>query len=153
MKLAEALATRADLQRRIEGMRARLRQSALVQEGEEPPEDPNELLSETEGMLEELERLVGRINRTNLSARLGDGATLTEALARRDALSLRYGLLSGLTKAASERVPRYGRAEIRILPTVEVGPLRRRMDELAKERRELDTGIQEANWTTDLVER
>ncbi len=38
MKLAEALATRADLQGRIEGMRERLRQSALVQEGEEPPE-------------------------------------------------------------------------------------------------------------------
>ena len=149
MKLAEALATRADLQRRIEGMRARLRQSALMQEGEEPPEDPNELLSETEGMLAELERLVGSINRTNLSARLGDGRTLTEALARRDALALRHGLL---TKAASDRVPRYGRTEIRILPTVEVGPLRRRMDGLAKERRELDTGIQAASRTTDLLE-
>ena len=151
MKLAEALATRADLQRRIEGMRARLRQSALVQEGEEPPEDPNELLSETEGMVSELERLVGGINRTNLSARLADGATITEALARRDALALRHGMLDALVRAASDRVPRYGRTEIRILPTVEVGPLRRRMDELAKERRELDTAIQAINWTTDLA--
>ena len=152
MKLAEALATRADLQRRIEGMRARLRQSALVQEGEEPPEDPNELLSETEGMVSELERLVGGINRTNLSARLADGATITEALARRDALALRHGLLGALIQSASDRVPRYGRTEIRILPTVEVGSLRRRMDDLAKERRELDTAIQATNWTTDLAE-
>jgi hypothetical protein len=44
------------------------------------------------------------------------------------------------------------RAEIRILPAVEVGPLRRSMDELAKERCELDTAIQQANWATDLVE-
>lgn len=37
MKLAEALARRADVQRRIEGMRGRLSAGALVQEGEEPP--------------------------------------------------------------------------------------------------------------------
>jgi hypothetical protein len=53
---------------------------------------------------------------------------------------------------ASDRLPRYGRAEIRVLPAVEVGPLRRRMDELARQRRELDTSIQEANWAIDLME-
>ncbi len=94
-----------------------------------------------------------RINRTNLSATLsGGGTTLTDALARRDALTLRYGNLKTLVSTASDRVPRYGRAEIRILPAVEVGPLRRRMDELARERRELDTAIQQANWATDLIE-
>jgi hypothetical protein len=30
--------------------------------------------------------------------------------------------------------------------------LRRQMDELARERRELDTAIQQANWATDLIE-
>ena len=48
MKLAEALANRADLQRRIEQMRGRLQKSALVQEGESPPEKPEELLEEME---------------------------------------------------------------------------------------------------------
>ncbi len=153
MKLAEALANRADLQRRIEQMRGRLQKSALVQEGESPPEDPQELLGETERLVSELEGYVRRINRTNLSATLSDGeTTLTDALARRDALALRYGNLKTLVSTASERLPRYGRAEIRILPAVEVGPLRRRMDELARERRELDTAIQQANWATDLVE-
>lgn len=152
MKLAEALAYRADTQRRLEQMRGRLRQSALVQEGEQPPEDPEELLRKTERMLAELEGYVERINRTNLGATLEDGTTLTAALARRDALGLRYGLLSGLVNAASDREPRYGRAEIRILPTVEVAPLRRRMDEATRERRELDTAIQAANWTTELIE-
>ncbi len=154
MKLAEALAARADLQRRLEGMRGRLAGSALVQEDERPPEDPRELLRETERMLAELEGYVERINRTNLGATLpGDsGTTLTAALARRDVLGLRYGLLRSLVDAASNRVPRYGRAEIRILPTVEVAPLRLEMDEAARERRELDTTIQAANWTTDLAE-
>jgi hypothetical protein len=37
MKLAEALADRADLQRRVEQMRMRLQASARVQEDEIPP--------------------------------------------------------------------------------------------------------------------
>jgi len=68
MKLAEALANRADLQRRLEQMRGRLQKSALVQEGESPPEDPEELLEETERLVSELEGYMRRINRTNLSA-------------------------------------------------------------------------------------
>ena len=153
MKLAEALANRADLQRRIEQMRGRLQKSALVQEDESPPEDPQELLDETERLISELEGYVRRINRTNLSATLADGeTTLTDALARRDARALRYGNLKILVNTASDRGPRYGRAEIRILPAVEVGPLRRRMDELARQRRELDIAIQQANWATDLIE-
>ena len=88
-----------------------------------------------ERLVSELERYVRRINRTNLSATLADGeTTLTDALARRDAMTLRYGLLKTLVSTASDRLPRYGRAEIRILPAVEVGPLRRRMDELARQR-------------------
>jgi hypothetical protein len=153
LKLAEALANRADLQRRVEQMRVRLQKSALVQEGESPPEDPQELLEEMERLVSELEEYVRRINRTNLSATLSGGeTTLTDALARRDALTLRYENLKTLVSAASDRVPRYGRAEIRILSAVEVGPLRRRMDELARERRELDISIQQANWATDLTE-
>src|SRR5687767_12026196 len=134
-------------------MRMRLQASARVQEGEIPPEDPRKLLEETERLVSELEGYVRRINGTNLSATLADGeTTLTDALARRDALTLRYGNLKTLVSTASDRLPRYGRAEIRILPAVEVGPLRRRMDELARERRELDTAIQQANWVIDLTE-
>lgn len=151
-RLAEALARRADLQKRIEQMRGRLQQSALVQEGESPPEDPEELLRESEGMLAELEDLIGRINRTNLAATISDGRTLTAALAERDALALRYGLLNGLVRAAADRVPRYGRNEIRVLSTVDVAEKRREMDELARRRRDLDTRLQQANWTTDLAE-
>lgn len=103
-------------------------------------------------LLAELEGYVERINRTNLSATLEGETTLTAALARRDVLGLQYGLLRSLVDTASNRIPRYGRAEIRTLATVEVGPLRRQIDEVAKERRDLDTKIQAANWTTELME-
>jgi Family of unknown function (DUF6847) len=80
MKLAEALVLRADVQKRIEQLRNRLRQSALIQEGEAPPEDPQELLAEAERLTSQLARLVARINRANLATTLPDGSTLTDAL-------------------------------------------------------------------------
>ena len=42
MKLAEALQERADLNRKIEELRRRLANVILVQEGEEPAEEPAE---------------------------------------------------------------------------------------------------------------
>src|SRR5205823_14635235 len=130
----------------------RLKANALVQEGETPSEDPGALLSEFETMAGELERLIAQINRTNLATQLPTRETLTDALARRDILSLRQTVLRQVADVAGERQQRYGRAEIRILPTVDVSDLRRRADELARERRELDTAIQETNWTAELVE-
>ncbi len=151
MKLAEALIARADAQRRLEQLKNRLSLSVVVQEGEDPPEDPAELLAEVARLTGELTRLIPQINRTNLSVRLENGQTLTEALARRDVLELHYGLVRQVADAASERPNRYGLAEIRQVVTVNVGQLRRELDGLAQQRRELDTLIQEANWTHELV--
>jgi hypothetical protein len=152
MKLAEALALRADTQKRIEQMRERLRQSALVQEGEQPPEDPRALLAEVERLIAELAALIARINRTNLATRLADGTTLTDALARRDTLILHYSLMSSAAEAAAKRLERYSRSEIRLVAVVPVSELRGKMDDLARQRRELDLLIQAANWATDLAE-
>lgn len=152
MKLAEALIIRADLQKRLEGLRSRLALSVLVQEGEEPPEDPRALLSEVTRLAQELEGLIPRINRTNLAVRLENGPTLTEALARRDMLALRHSLLDTAATGASDRQRRYGLSEIRQVATVNVGELRRELDALAQERRNLDAAIQAANWANDLLE-
>lgn len=152
MKLGEALTLRSQLLARISQIRERLKESALVQEGEVPAENPTDLLSEFEAMAGELEKLIAQINRTNLATQLPAGGTLTDALARRDILALRQAVLRQVADVAGERQQRYGRSEIRILPTVDVGDLRRRADELARERRELDTAIQETNWTTELID-
>ena len=77
MKLAEALQERADLNRRIEQLRDRLENNALVQEGETPAEDPAELLADLDRCVDSLEELIGRINLTNSRTRVGE-YTLTE---------------------------------------------------------------------------
>ncbi len=152
MKLAEALVLRADLQRRIAQMRTRLQQSALIQEGERPPEQPQNLLIELDQLLDQLGVLIARINRTNMQTAFTDGQTLTDALARRDILSMRHSAISVLADTAAARVDRYGRSEIRKISTVDVAELRRQLDEIARQRRELDTSIQATNWATDLIE-
>src|SRR5688500_9757054 len=89
VKLAEALLLRADMQKKIASLRERIVANAVVQEGEKPNEDPNELLLEASGVMSDLESLIGRINKTNLAARLADGRSLTEAIARPDHLRAR----------------------------------------------------------------
>ncbi len=128
MKLAEALVLRADVQKRIEQLRNRLRQSALVQEGETPPENPQELLDEAARLTDQLARLVARINRANLATTLPNGASVTDALARRDALQTRYSLIETTAETASYRIDRYGRSEIRKVATVDVGALRKQLE-------------------------
>ena len=151
MKLGEALTLRSQLQVKFQQLRERLKASALVQEGEAPPEDPNALLVELEAVAVELEDLIARINKTNLATSVRDGMTLTEALARRDHLGWLLGGLHQVAETASVVQARYGKAELRMVRTVEVAKLRQRADHLALERRVLDAQIQEVNWLTELA--
>lgn len=152
MKLAEALVLRADLQKRIAQLRNRLTQSALVQEGEMPPEDPQALLLELNQLFAQLETLIIRVNITNLQTPFSDHESLTHALARRDILSMRHSAISSLADTAANRIDCYGRSEIRKVATVDVAVLRKQIDEIAHQLRELDTAIQAKNWTTNLIE-
>jgi len=156
MIVGEALTRRADLQKRVGQIQDRLQASALVQEGDEPPESPDELLAELGAVCDELEELIAQINHTNAGTRLLSGETVTEALARRDVLDLRQGGLRGVIRTATNEggrgLFRYGRSEIRMVRKVSVGELQSQLDRLAKERRELDTALQAHNWTTPLIE-
>lgn len=155
MKLAEALALRADAQKRFEQLRTRAQASARHQEGEEPAEDAAALLQEADVVLQELEDLIRRINRTNAATSLDDDLTVTDAIARCDVLRLRHSLLSSVADAASGKaggMPRQLRSELRQIAAVSVSDLRARADESGKEHRELDTRIQQRNWEVELVD-
>jgi len=102
MKLAEALALRAEAARRIEQLRSRIVDNARYQEGEEPTEDAAALLVQTSQACAELESLIRWINRTNASAQMGS-ETITDAIARRDVLKLRHGIITAAADAAAGR--------------------------------------------------
>lgn len=149
MKLAEALALRADLKKRIDQVECRLMLNAKVQEGEAPAEDPEALLAELDGLFVQLERLMTRINLTNAQTS-GNGESLTALLARRDCLTQKCGVLRNFLSNASDLVNRSARTEIKVLSTVNVQQKQKQLDALSKELRELDLRVQGLNWTTDL---
>lgn len=152
MKLAEALILRADRNKRIELLRERLVRVAKVQEGDDPAENPADLLEEVERTTDELTRLIRRINRTNATIRLDDGRTLADAIADRDGLRLRQSVLNSVIQAAVIRQDRFSKSEVRFATTIDVAALQKQADDLARAYRELDTKIQSANWLIDLIE-
>ncbi len=151
MKLAEALLERADLQKRLSQMNNRLRSNARVQEGEKPAENPKELLKELAAMTDRLEYLVAAVNLTNSAAKIG-GEPLTCLLARRDAWQQRMQIERDFLSQASALAERARMSEIKIISTVNVAEMQKDLDRQAKALRELDTKIQAANWTVDLME-
>jgi hypothetical protein len=158
MKLAEALSLRANAVRRIEQLRVRVVGNARFQEGEEPAEDAAALLVEIDSALGDYESLIRRINRTNAASSAGVDGTLTDALGRRDALRLRYHVLSTAADAAAGAgANQYGysrqlRSELKMLSALSVGDLRSQADQVAQELRELDVRIQKANWEIELLD-
>lgn len=151
MKLAEALNRRADLAKRIAQLGARLDTNAKVTEGDSPAEDPMELLEELSQLTGQLEDLIAKINCSN-SMITHEGKTLTQLLARRDALTLQSSIIRRFLDNAAQTTPRYGRAELKIISTVDVPSLRKESDRLSEEIRQINLSIQEVNWTNDLIE-
>ena len=149
MKLAEALQERADLNRRIDQLRDRLFNNALVQEGERPAEEPVALLDELERCTARLEELMAQINLTN-SKTVVDGATLTELIARKDCLTLKIGVYRDFLQQAGQTARRATRSEIKILSTVNVSQLQKDVDAMARDLRLLDNRLQQTNWSTEL---
>ena len=137
MKLAEALQERADLNRKIEELRRRLSNNILVQEGEEPSEDPTQLLAELNEAVARLETLMAAINRTNCRTKV-----LIQRTAYRD-----------LIYAAGQSTDRARGTEIRIRAALKASELQKTADRIAKEVREVDNLLQETNWKTKLIEQ
>jgi len=151
MKIAEALALRADLQKRLEQLKTRIVKNARIQEGDKPEEEPVELQAELERSAQELTVLIQRINRTNAASSFGSG-TLADALAERDILKIRYNTYRELATAAGTTQGRVTRSEVKFVSTVSVAAIQKKADDLAKQYRELDTRIQEVDWLTTLLD-
>ena len=150
MLLAEALAERAQAQERLNSLHERLLTVARVQEGDTPDEDPQELLRELDGVAGRIDELVQAINATNIATAFDEKRNLMEALALRDGLLRKRRIYHDLAQRAGTRSDRYSRTEIKFVSTIPVADLRKRVDDLSKQYRELDTRIQQLNWNTEL---
>lgn len=149
MKLAEALQERAALIKRINGLSERLEDNLFAEVDTEPAEAPEALLEELNGCTERLEELVVRINMTNANLKVGL-ETMTALLARRDVMRKKLSVWQSML--SNGRGSRYfHRSEVRLVRTFDVPEMQKRVDRLAREMRELDATIQQANWNHDLI--
>ena len=57
-----------------------------------------------------------------------------------------------LAEAALPEQDRYSRSEIKMLSAVDIKAIRKQADQVAKQHRELDILVQQANWQHDLLE-
>ena len=151
MKLAEALSIRKDLQTRISDLSSRLVNNVRIQEGDEPAEDPKDLLKELDSCLKQLEEYIYRINLTNMRTMSGE-KTLTQLMAERDVLTRRVSVMQEVfNQASSSSSERYSRSEIKFVTTVDVKALRKQIDKLSSQLRQLDIEIQSINFSTELM--
>lgn len=152
MKLAEALILRANAQNDIESIKRRLLNNAKVQDGEEPSENPEELLSILDSLITKLEDLIKKINKTNSTTVVDGAKTISDLITEKDCLIKKIRVLKDFANAATLTIDRYNRTEIKIFSTVNVKDLQKEIDKLSKRYREIDTKLQECNWTIDLIE-
>ncbi|PVU89969.1 hypothetical protein BB559_004839 [Furculomyces boomerangus] len=151
MKLAEALIIRTELDKSIKNLEARIISNSLIQEGSKVLEDPNVLLQELYEKIEEHKTIVTRINATNLNVKLNSGISIMEGIVKRDVYLRLYNTLNTICNHANEKIDRYSKTEILNIATIDVAALRKKMDMVAKQRREIDIEIQSTNWIHDLI--
>src|SRR5690606_35016113 len=87
MKLAEALLLRNEMQTKLTSLTGRIVANAMVQEGDQPQEDPLTLIRQVDDLLAERQTLVERINATNQQAGVDDQRTVAQAITQRDRLT------------------------------------------------------------------
>ena len=150
MKLAEALQERSDLNKFIEQLRSRLANNVIVQENEEPAEDPQTLIKELDSAVSRLEELMKRINQTNCMT-ISEGKSITELIAARDSLKVKIAVYKDIVSNASQTARRARMSEIRIISAVDVRKLQKKVDDMSKEFRVTDNKIQALNWSTELM--
>lgn len=151
MRLAEALLERKELKIKLSNLRSRADGNLVVQEGNDPVEEPNQLIRQMEIISRALTTLIMKINKVNATATLPNGMTLGDALVQRDEWQSQTGRFRGLAQTARNgQVERYSQKEIRNICLVDVTELEKKADDYARKARELDAAIQAANWEIEI---
>ena len=152
MKLAELLNHRADLQKRMKDIKQRINRNLLVQESEQPTEQPKELMKIFAELAAGWVKVVRVINTVNNKTSGTAEESLSELVVKRDYLKMMYNMFVEAHTGLTPRMDRFSRSEIKQVPTTEAEAVRKECDNYAKQLRELDNLIQTLNWTVDVPE-
>ncbi|WP_339352702.1 DIP1984 family protein [Acinetobacter beijerinckii] len=152
MKLAEALLLRSDQQKKLASLKQRINANVLVQDGDEPSEDPNELIKQVFALTQESNQFICRIHLTNAQAKLEDGKILLSLLSLRDSYAEQHKILIDAIANTHREPDRYSSHEIKWQKVIPVSSLQKQADDISAKLGDLNIKIQAANWQIDLVE-
>ena len=151
MKLAEALLLRSDLQTKLASLQQRINSNVLIQEGDQPSEDPNALIKEAFAVNSELHALIQRIHATNAQAQTIQGQPLLRVLNARDSLTQQHRILQQAIDSSQRENGRYSSSEIRWIKSISVAELQKQADDISRQLRQSNLEIQASNWQVDLI--
>ena len=151
MKLAEALLLRSDLQTKLASLQQRINNNVIIQEGDQPSEDPTVLLAEAFQINAELHGLIQRIHQTNAQSQTLQGNALLNVLNQRDLLTQQHRIVQQAIDHTHRDNARYSSSEIRWIKTVSVQQLQQQADDISKQLRLNNLEIQASNWQIELL--
>ena len=109
-------------------------------------------MTELDTAVVRLETLMAQINLTNCRTKAG-GMTLTELIAKKDAMLLKLSAYRDLVYSAGQNTNRARGTEIKVKSMLKAADLQAVADQTAKEIRQLDNILQETNWKVKLIEK
>ena len=151
MKLAEALLLRSDLQTKLASLQQRINSNVLIQEGDQPSEDPNALIKEAFAVNSVLHALIQRIHASNAQAQTIQGQPLLRVLNARDSLTQQHRILQQAIDSSQRENGRYSSSEIRWIKSISVAELQKQADDISRQLRQNNLEIQASNWQVDLI--
>lgn len=101
--------------------------------------------------MDRLEHLIKKINDTNSKVVMGNGGTISEAIAKRDCLSSKIKAYRTIYDSATIKQDRYSSKEVKFVRCIDAKKVQNIINTLSKEFRELDTALQGINWTTEIL--
>ncbi|MDH2019759.1 DIP1984 family protein [Acinetobacter ursingii] len=152
MKLAEALLLRSDLQKKLLSLQQRIHKNVLVQDGDTPSEDPEQLIDEAVLVNKQLFQLIQKIHQTNAQAQANNGKALLDILNQRDQLTAEHRIIQQAIDNTQKDTDRYSVREIKWIKAVSVSKLQKQADEISQSLRLINLEIQASNWQIDLKE-
>lgn len=162
MLLAEALAERKQALSEISSLTARIEAAAVVYEDAEQADvSVDELAKSLAKAIDTFGKLSTRINRTNNATTVKferKERTIMEWIAERETLQFtakHYRAIADHVRDTMNPTRRYGisrsKDDVRQVAKVNAADFRKTADEASEQLRRLDSALQQANWTTELV--
>jgi chemotaxis methyl-accepting protein methylase len=140
------------MKKKIAQLEQRIKQNVKTQEGDEAGESVSELIAEHGELVNDLQIIISRINKTNVLTEVRGYSSIEQMISLCNRLKTNISAYRDFYDAATIKHTSFMRSEIKFVRQVDLKALQNCINGWSKTLREYDSSIQQANWNTDLLE-